>query len=53
MVFQPFQGGSGLGMFIVHNPIRGPLKGEIRIDSEVGAGVVFTMNLAAVSPVNN
>lgn len=40
-------------MFIVHKLSRGPLEGEIRIDSEVGAGVVFTMNLAAVSPVSN
>jgi PAS domain S-box-containing protein len=55
-VFDPFyttklgQGGSGLGMFIVHNLIHGPLKGDIRIDSEVGKGVVFTMSLPTVTP---
>ncbi len=55
-VFDPFyttklgQGGSGLGMFIVHNLIHGPLKGEIRLDSEVGKGVAFTMAMPAVTP---
>lgn len=55
-VFDPFyttklgQGGSGLGMFIVHNLMHGPLKGDIKIDSEPGKGVVFTMRLPAVTP---
>jgi signal transduction histidine kinase len=55
-VFDPFyttklgQGGSGLGMFIVHNLIHGPLKGEIRIESEIGKGVRFTMTVPAVTP---
>jgi PAS domain S-box-containing protein len=55
-VFEPFyttklgQGGSGLGMFIVHNLVHGSLKGEIRLDSEPGKGVVFTMALPARTP---
>jgi PAS domain S-box-containing protein len=55
-VFDPFyttklgQGGSGLGMFIVHNLIHGLLKGDIKIDSAVGKGVVFTMSLPTVTP---
>jgi len=55
-VFDPFyttklgQGGSGLGMFIVHNLVHGPLRGDIRIDSEVGKGVLFTMTLPVVTP---
>ncbi|HJV03429.1 MAG TPA: hybrid sensor histidine kinase/response regulator [Burkholderiaceae bacterium] len=55
-VFEPFyttrlgQGGSGLGMFIVHNLTHGTLKGEIRIRSAVGAGVAVTLTLPAVAP---
>ena len=55
-VFEPFyttrlgQGGSGLGMFIVHNLIHGTLKGEIRIRSALGAGVAVTLTLPAVAP---
>ncbi len=55
-VFEPFyttrlgQGGSGLGMFIVHNLTHGTLKGEIRIRSELGAGVAVTLSLPAVTP---
>lgn len=55
-VFEPFyttrlgQGGSGLGMFIVHNLIHGTLKGEIRIHSQLGAGVAVTLTLPAVAP---
>ncbi|MES2017138.1 MAG: PAS domain S-box protein [Pseudomonadota bacterium] len=52
-IFEPFytttlgQGGSGLGMFIVHNLIHGVFKGEIHLDSEIGHGVVFTLRLPA------
>jgi PAS domain S-box-containing protein len=55
-VFEPFyttklgQGGSGLGMFIVHNLVHGSLKGEIRIDSDTGKGVVFSMHLPLHTP---
>ncbi len=55
-VFEPFyttklgQGGSGLGMFIVHNLTHGGLKGEIHLDSEPGKGVRFTLHLPLVVP---
>ncbi len=55
-VFEPFyttklgRGGSGLGMFIVHNLVHGSLKGEIRLNSEPGQGARFTLNLPAVTP---
>lgn len=55
-VFEPFyttrlgQGGSGLGMFIVHNLAHGTLKGEIRIRSAPGAGMAVTLTLPAVAP---
>lgn len=55
-VFEPFyttklgRGGSGLGMFIVHNLVYGALKGEVRLDSEPGKGVRFTLNIPAVTP---
>ncbi len=55
-IFEPFytttlgQGGSGLGMFIVHNLMHGVLKGEIHLRSDVGQGVVFTLTLPAVTP---
>lgn len=55
-VFEPFyttklgQGGSGLGMFIVHNLIHASLKGEIKLESDAGKGVRFTINLPRVTP---
>jgi PAS domain S-box-containing protein len=55
-VFEPFyttklgQGGSGLGMFIVHNLVHGSLKGDIRIESDAGKGVVFSMHLPLNTP---
>lgn len=55
-VFEPFyttklgQGGSGLGMFIVHNLAHGVLKGDIKLDSECGKGVTFTLTVPAVTP---
>ncbi|WP_332855417.1 hybrid sensor histidine kinase/response regulator [Duganella sp. S19_KUP01_CR8] len=55
-VFEPFyttklgQGGSGLGMFIVHNLAHGVLKGDIKLDSTCGKGVTFTLTVPAVTP---
>ncbi len=55
-VFEPFyttklgQGGSGLGMFIVHNLAHGVLKGDIKLDSACGKGVTFTLTVPAVTP---
>ena len=50
-IFDPFfttkrgQGGSGLGMHIVHNLVTQLLKGQIHCDSTPGAGVNFTISL--------
>ena len=44
------RGGSGLGMFIVHNLVYGSLKGEIKLDSEPGHGARFTLILPMVTP---
>lgn len=58
-VFDPFyttklgQGGSGLGMFIVHNLVHGPLKGAIEISSALGEGVTFHISLPAVTPARS
>lgn len=58
-VFEPFyttklgQGGSGLGMFIVHNLTHGGLKGDIHLDSEAGKGVRFTLTLPLVVPARH
>lgn len=55
-VFEPFyttklgHGGSGLGMFIVHNLIHGNLKGDIRLESELGKGVRFILSIPLVTP---
>jgi len=46
--FEPFytsrlgQGGSGLGLSIVHNLISGPLSGSVELISEPDKGVTFT-----------
>jgi len=50
-VFEPFfttkmgQGGSGLGMHIVHNIVTGILKGELSLTSEVGQGIKMQIDL--------
>lgn len=55
-VFEPFfttrlgQGGSGLGLHIVHNIVGGVLGGTIRLDSTLGHGTAFTMMLPLVAP---
>ncbi|MES2050273.1 MAG: ATP-binding protein [Pseudomonadota bacterium] len=55
-VFEPFyttklgQGGSGLGMFIVHNLVCGSLKGEIKLQSEPGKGVRFSITIPLITP---
>ncbi len=49
--FEPFytcrlgQGGSGLGLSIVHNLISGPLSGHVELSSTPGKGVTFTFTL--------
>lgn len=55
-VFEPFyttklgQGGSGLGMFIVHNLVHASLKGEIKLESDSGRGVRFTLTIPRITP---
>ncbi len=55
-VFDPFfttrlgQGGSGLGLNIVHNIVSGVLGGTIIVDSQAGEGTCFTLTLPAVAP---
>lgn len=50
-VFDPFfttrlgQGGSGLGLHIVHNIVTGVLSGKVDVRSQVGEGAVFTLRL--------
>ncbi len=53
-VFEPFfttnrqGGGSGLGMHIVYNVVTQQLQGTIRLRSEPGQGVEFTMTMPKV-----
>ncbi len=55
-IFDPFfttrfgQGGSGLGMHIVHSIITGILGGSIEIDSTLGKGSTFRITLPLISP---
>jgi PAS domain S-box-containing protein len=55
-VFEPFyttrlgQGGSGLGLSIVHNLVHGILKGQLRLESKPGKGVRLTFSLPALTP---
>ena len=56
-VFDPFfttrlgQGGSGLGLHIVHNLVTGILGGQIRVFSVEGKGTQFVMRLPLVAPI--
>jgi signal transduction histidine kinase len=55
-VFDPFyttkmgQGGTGLGLFLVQNIIRGVFNGDIRVESAVGEGVLFSFDFPAEPP---
>ncbi len=50
-VFEPFfttrraNGGSGLGLHIVHSIVTQSLKGTLAFDSQVGEGTIFTLHL--------
>ncbi len=50
-IFEPFfttkfgQGGSGLGMHIVHSIVTGPLEGRIEVRSAPGLGTIFELLL--------
>lgn len=53
-IFDPFfttrlgQGGSGLGLNIVHNLVSGPLRGSISVSSTPTVGTTFTLQLQRV-----
>jgi signal transduction histidine kinase len=55
-IFDPFfttklgQGGSGLGLNIVHNMVFGILGGRISVDSIPGEGTCFTLVLPLIAP---
>jgi PAS domain S-box-containing protein len=55
-VFEPFyttklgQGGSGLGLSIVHNLVHAIFKGRLRLESSTDAGVHLHFLLPAVTP---
>lgn len=55
-IFDPFftsklgQGGSGLGLHIVHNIVSGMLAGAITVTSEEGKGTIFTLTLPLITP---
>lgn len=56
-IFDPFfttrlgQGGSGLGLHIVHNIVTGVLGGQIAVDSREGQGTRFLLTLPADAPL--
>ncbi|MFZ6778412.1 ATP-binding protein [Undibacterium sp. Ji83W] len=55
-VFEPFyttrlgQGGSGLGLYIVHNLVQGIFKGSVRLESEDNQGVRLHFSFPAITP---
>jgi signal transduction histidine kinase len=55
-IFDPFfttklgQGGTGLGLYIVHNIVYGPLGGSLGVDSTQGGGATFTLVLPLIAP---
>lgn len=55
-IFDPFfttklgEGGNGLGMHICHNIVTGILGGQIKVESKVGKGTLFTLTLPRVAP---
>lgn len=55
-IYDPFfttklgNGGSGLGLNIVHNIVTGMLGGHIECESQVNLGTVFTLTLPKVAP---
>jgi signal transduction histidine kinase len=55
-VFDPFfttrlgQGGSGLGLHIVHNLVHSVLGGRIEVHSRLGAGASFSITLPMTAP---
>ena len=58
-VFEPFfttrlgQGGSGLGLHIVHNLVTQLMGGQIRVQSQEGKGTVFELLLPLEAPASS
>ncbi|WP_374307814.1 PAS domain S-box protein [Dongia sp.] len=56
-IFDPFftsklgQGGSGLGLHIVHNIVTDVLAGSIAVESELGRGTTFSIVIPRVTPI--
>jgi signal transduction histidine kinase len=57
-IFEPFfttkrgEGGSGLGLHIVHSIVTGSLGGTITVRSEVGRGTRFAVSFPLVAPLH-
>lgn len=55
-IFDPFftsklgQGGSGLGLHIVHNIVTDILAGAIAVESQLGIGTTFTITMPRITP---
>ncbi|MBL8710874.1 MAG: PAS domain S-box protein [Rhodospirillaceae bacterium] len=58
-IFDPFftsrlgQGGSGLGLHIVHNLVADILGGSIAVTSEIGKGTTFSIQLPRTAPLSS
>ncbi len=58
-IFDPFfttklgQGGSGLGLSIVHNLVTGVLGGSIKVSSSAGQGTRISLTLPRTAPTDN
>ncbi|MBU2893834.1 HAMP domain-containing histidine kinase [Colwellia sp. D2M02] len=57
-IFEPFyttkrgKGGTGLGLSIVHNIIKNNLNGEFKVESTLGKGTCFNLELPSLSNIN-
>ena len=57
-IFEPFfttrlgQGGSGLGLSIVHNIVTGTLGGSLRVESRFGEGTAMIVQIPASAPAD-